>query len=92
MTLTKSQRGGKKEPTETVSIDEAAQLLDCEPPTIMEALRAGKLPGIKFGRGWVIPREAFFAWLNKTAVEEATARRVPAPGEWVPVRRRRLLP
>lgn len=48
----------------------AASLLECEPKTIEERLRAGDLPGLKFGVGWVLPTQAFLARVNELALQE----------------------
>lgn len=58
-----------------MSLDQAARLLLCEEATVAEYLRAGLLPGLKFGRQWVIPRQAFLECLNALAIEQSTERR-----------------
>lgn len=52
-----------------------AQLLECDEGTVQERARTGELPGLKFGRGWVFPREALMARLNTMAQEQAAERR-----------------
>jgi excisionase family DNA binding protein len=39
---------------QTLSVDEAAQVLSCSPRTIRRRLRAGVLPGVKLGWDWVV--------------------------------------
>jgi len=56
----------------------AAELLECSVKTVEERLRAGDLPGLKFGDGWVIPAGAFWLRLDQLALEQAEKRRKPA--------------
>lgn len=60
---------------EAYSINEVADILGCEAETAVERIVAGDLPGLKFGRGWIVPREAFSQRLNEIALEEAQTRR-----------------
>lgn len=60
---------------QVISVEEAAQLCGCQPQRILERLRVGDLPGVKFGHGWTIPRGALIQRLNELALEEAAARR-----------------
>lgn len=57
---------------------QVASLLECEPETVEEKARAGVLPGIKFGRSWVFPREALLTVLNKMAVAGRPVVKAPA--------------
>lgn len=67
---------------ELLSVDDAADLLGCTAQTIEDRLRIGELPGLKFGRGWVIPKQALIYRLNEMALEQAAARRgETAPSE-----------
>jgi excisionase family DNA binding protein len=54
-----------------VSIEEACQFLECEKPKLLELLREGVVPGLKYGKAWVIPREAFFGAMNRLACSDA---------------------
>jgi excisionase family DNA binding protein len=56
---------------EKVSIDEACAFLECEKPKLLELLREGVVPGLKYGKAWVIPREAFFGAMNRLACSDA---------------------
>lgn len=58
-----------------LSIDQVAELLHCEPATAAEQFAKGVLPGLKFGRQWIAPRQAFFERLNALALEQAAERR-----------------
>lgn len=51
-----------------------AEALGCTPETVQAAALAGELPGVKFGRGWVFPREAVLEALNRAARLQADAR------------------
>lgn len=48
---------------------QAARILGCTVATVQEWARERKLPGIKAGRGWVFPCEAFIEHINKEARE-----------------------
>ena len=61
--------------TTTYTIDTLAALLDCDTGTAAERLNRGDLPGVKFGRGWIIPADALHARLNELAIEQAAQRR-----------------
>ena len=61
--------------SEILNIDQAAELLLCEPTTAAEQFIKGVLPGLKFGRQWIIPRDAFLKRLNELALEQAAERR-----------------
>ncbi len=61
--------------TEAYTITEAAAILDCKEETAVERIINGDLPGLKFGRGWIVPRAAFSQRLNELALEESARRR-----------------
>lgn len=56
-----------------LQVDAVAALLDCSPDTVRE--RAEELRGVKFGRDWVFPAEAFLAALNDIARQPRPGRR-----------------
>ncbi|MBT9511350.1 MAG: helix-turn-helix domain-containing protein [Acidovorax sp.] len=60
---------------EVLSIEQVASLLSCEATTVAEHLKNGLLPGLKFGRHWVVPARAFFERINEMAHEQAAMRR-----------------
>jgi excisionase family DNA binding protein len=60
-----------------IEIEEICALLQCTPETVQEMLRAGDLPGVKPGKTWRVPRDAFLQRLNEMASDEAAARRAP---------------
>ena len=67
---------------EILTRDEVAALLDCEPKTVEMKVRAGELPGVKFGRSWVFPRDALMQRLNDMALNGGKKPRLalkPAP-------------
>lgn len=51
-----------------------AAALGCTPETVQAGALRGDLPGIKFGRGWVFPREATMEAINRAARLQAEAR------------------
>lgn len=53
---------------EILSRFEAAALLDCEVTTIEEAARNRQLPGLKQGKHWIFPRQAFIHQINVMAM------------------------
>lgn len=61
--------------TEAYSLEEATEILDCSQETTVARINAGDLPGLKFGRGWIIPKDAFRQRLNEIALIEAQERR-----------------
>jgi hypothetical protein len=64
---------------EMIEIEEAAAMLKCEPARIEELLRTGVLAGLKFGRSWSLPLEAFMISVNEEARNQTEQRRNPAP-------------
>lgn len=64
--------------TAPLTVDQAAELLQCSPKTVQAHARSGYLPGVMFGVDWVFPRGAFFARLDEIALEESRKRREPA--------------
>lgn len=65
----------KKSEQSVYSVDEAAAILECTRASVETHLRSGRLPGLKFGRSWVLPVEAFAQAINALAISEATAKR-----------------
>lgn len=61
--------------TEILTIERVAELLQCDSDTAAVQLNAGQLPGVKFGRRWVIPAQAFYERLHVLAIEQAAERR-----------------
>lgn len=74
-----------------------SELLHCTPEQVEELARAGEIPGLKIGRGWIFVRADLLAYLAEKAREEAgqrRAKRLPAsPIPYAaPVKRRRQEP
>lgn len=65
----------KRADAEILTVDDLAELFYCDKETAAARLTSGDLPGVKVGRGWIIPRQALFERLNEKAREEAAARR-----------------
>lgn len=55
--------------------EEAATLLRCTARTVEDRLRAGDLPGEKFGEGWILPTQALLQRINEIALEKMIERR-----------------
>lgn len=81
---------------ETIDADQCAELLRCTAGQVEEMARAGEIPGLKIGRGWLFVRADLLTFLAQRAREEAAdrrARRTPAAAEKVqPIRPRRRAP
>jgi excisionase family DNA binding protein len=60
---------------EILTVDDLAKLFSCDKETAAARLTTGDLPGVKVGRGWIIPRQALFERLNEKAREESAIRR-----------------
>lgn len=78
----------------TFNVDEIAEIMMCDKDRVSERLISGDIPGVKFGRSWVIPSEAFFLRLNEIAIEESMHRRgvsaaLPTPKPDTPKKRGR---
>lgn len=56
-----------------LSVRQVADLLCCSAETIEDKARRGNIPGIKFGRSWMFPREALLGRLNVMALQNAEA-------------------
>lgn len=56
------------------SVEKVAQILDCEPETAVERIKCGDIPGLKIGRSWVIPIEAFNLRMTELSLEDANAK------------------
>lgn len=60
---------------EILTVADLAEMFACDKETAAARLTSGDLPGVKVGRGWIIPRQALFERLNEKAKEEAAYRR-----------------
>jgi len=65
----------KRIDADILTVDDLAELFECDKETAAARLTSGDLPGVKVGRGWIIPRQALFERLNEKARDEAAARR-----------------
>lgn len=59
------------------NVTQVAEMLGCTEEIVAERLNNGDLPGVKFGRSWIIPADALRDRLNQKAMEEARDRREP---------------
>lgn len=68
-------------PGDTIDTDACAELLHCSPDQVEEMARAGDIPGLKIGRGWIFVRADLLDFLAQRARDEAADRRAKrAPG------------
>ncbi len=81
---------------DTIDADECAQLLRCTAGQVEEMARAGEIPGLKIGRGWLFVRADLLAFLAERARQEAADRRAKrspaAAGKVAPIRPARRVP
>lgn len=73
---------------EIFTVDDVARLLHCDAETAATHLLNGDLPGLKFGRGWIVPADAFFQRLNEWAVEAAAIRKAERESHAAPAKSR----
>lgn len=66
---------------EILNTDDLAKLLDCDKETAARRIISGDLPGTKFGRDWIIPRQALIERINEKARQEAAERRAAIEAE-----------
>lgn len=58
---------------------QAAHALGCTADTVDSLLRCGKLPGIKIGRSWRLPKDALLEHLNAMALDNLREREPARP-------------
>ena len=75
---------------EILTVEEVAALLMCTRETVELCARQGKLPGLKFSRSWVFPREALLQRVNEMALAGAPPQCSPMAS--APSRRRQVPP
>lgn len=64
---------------DVLDVDAVAELLHCSEYTVRNQTALGELPGVRFGRDYVYPREALMRRLTEMALEEsAKTRRMSA--------------
>lgn len=59
------------------TVTQVSEMLGCTEEVVAERLNQGDLPGVKYGRSWVIPADALRDRLNEKALAEARERREP---------------
>lgn len=74
--------------SEIYTAQQLAELLGCDKETAEARIRQGDLPGVKFGKGWIVPRQAFIERVNEMAKEEAAARRTQLQSDQATAARR----
>lgn len=59
-----------------LTVDELAKdWLQCSEDIATQALASGDLPGVRYGRGWIVPVGALLSRLDEVALEQAAQRR-----------------
>lgn len=59
-----------------LTVDELAKdWLQCSEDVATRALASGDLPGVRYGRGWIVPVGALLSRLDEIALEQAAQRR-----------------
>lgn len=80
---------------ETINSEQCASLLFCTAEQVEEMARAGEIPGLKIGRGWIFVRADLLDFLAERAREEAAdrrAKRAPGTTNVTEIRQRRRSP
>ncbi len=57
-----------------LTAEEVAALLNCQPKTVEEAARSGRLPGFKYGRSWRFSRSALMQALHEESMRNVIPR------------------
>lgn len=74
--------------SETLDSAACAELLLCSVDQVEELARAGEIPGVKIGRGWLFVRADLLAYLAERGRKEAEERRAArSPSAPTPIRR-----
>lgn len=61
-------------------VSEVSELLQCSEEKASELLNTGELPGLRYGRGWIVPPGALAQRLDELALERAAQlRSAPKP-------------
>ena len=71
---------------------DVSELLQCSIRTVEDYARAGRLPSVKFGDGWVFPSEALIQAVNRMAAVEAAKRAEPCKPMAVGKKAQKCLP
>lgn len=66
---------------DVLSPNHAADLLECSVEQVELLTRRGELPGLKYGVGWIYPKQALLLVLNNRALEQMAKRAAPDPAE-----------
>jgi hypothetical protein len=62
-----------------LSVELMAGMLECAESTVEELARRRDLPGLKYGQGWVFPRDATLQVLNAQAMARVKPPEPPPP-------------
>ncbi|MDP2263276.1 MAG: hypothetical protein Q8K24_08970 [Hydrogenophaga sp.] len=62
-------------PERPLLVPDTSALLGCSDEVTAELLDTGELPGLKFGRSWIVPPRALWHRLDELALQRAAERR-----------------
>jgi len=60
-----------------------ARLLGVVPRVVTRAINRGRIPAMKLGRAWLIPREAFVRMVNRVALRQLPPVAREDAGDWL---------
>lgn len=78
--------------TDTIGSDQCAELLHCTPEQVEELARAGDIPALKFGRGWLFIRTDLLSYLAEKSRTDAQDRRAKRHPTIVPIKAKKAPP
>ena len=55
----------------TLSVDNVCEIMHLSKPVVSAMVRSNQIPHLREGRRILIPRDAFWAWYNNTALQKA---------------------
>ncbi len=64
--------------TPILNADQVAELLGCSAKTVADHARAGRLPGYKFGEGWIFSADLLVDAVKRMSLDDAAKRKEPA--------------
>jgi len=63
---------------DTYKVKEVAEKLDCVPMTVYRMIREGKIPAVRIGRDFRIPKKAMDKWFEEEAMKpKKSCKRIP---------------
>ena len=65
-----------------MSVKYVAKLLGVVPRVVTRAINKGRIPAMKLGRAWLVPREAFVKMVNARALRQLPPAAREDAGDW----------